>query len=231
MVNRIWHKLSTAGLFTNQDPSVKRYIILTNRFAIIIGLMACMIVLIVFHDPTRPGLSSTRIFILLSALIIMSIVWINHLRYYKLAKLLISWVPATLILVISMQEKIFLTEYVNIPDFFTYRFLIMATSIIPVLVYNTSEMRLMIFNLIPSFTGTVLFNPLNQLIGVDFERYGFHIPSLYIMDSIILFAYVGLVGFLMNQRVIFDRFEVSLCNKQSVLEEKNKELRDERAGR
>jgi len=45
-----------------------------------------------------------------------------------------SWTP-----VISISEKVVYPEYITIKDFFSYWFLLFATSIIPLLIFSTSN--------------------------------------------------------------------------------------------
>ncbi len=162
--------------------------------------------------------------ILVSAALFMSVILVNKNGYYNLAKWMISWFPAMMLLTVSLTEKILYPENITIKEFIHFRFFLMAATIIPVFIFSTRNLSLMIFNLFPSFIATVFFNVIHDIFGVGINKFGYNDPYFYILDIMIFLAYASYVGFLIHQRTITDNFEFQLSEKQDRLEEKNKEL-------
>jgi len=224
MLLNIWNILSNSGVNSNLNPSISRYIILTNRFGIISGLISLSILLTLFIGIQDIGWNITRLLILISSLLFSSVVILNRAGFYNLSRWIISWLPAILIFYISITDKIFLTELITIKDFFSYRFLLMSTTIIPLLIFSTREIKILLINLLPSFIGTVFFDHFHKPFGVNFNQFGFNDPYFYILDLVVAFSYFGMVGFLLSQRFVADKFEVKMNQNQHVLQEKNMEL-------
>lgn len=225
MQAKIWNYLSNAGVNNEHQPSAARYIILTNRFGMICGLISLFILLLVLISLGDSGWNITRSLILISVFLFFGVVVLNARGYYNLAKWLISWLPTVVAIVISIADKIYLAETISIKDFFIYRFLIMSTSIIPLLVFTTADKKVLFFNLLPSFVGTVFFEHIHSLFGVSLGQFGLNDPHFYLLDVFAALGYFAMVGFLINQRFVADQFERRLYRQQSTFEQKNKELR------
>jgi len=224
MLAKVWNILSDAGVDSKRDSTISRYIILTNRFGVITGLITIIILALLFFQIRDIGWTITRILVLISALLFFSIILLNKFGFYNLSRWVISWLPAILIVSISITDKLYLPQLTTIKDFFTFRFLLMATAIIPLLVFNTENYKLLLFNLIPSFVGTVLFDLLHKPFGVGFNQLGFNDPHFYMVDIMVALAYFGLIGFLLNQRKVTDSFELQLSREQKKLTKKFDEL-------
>jgi len=195
-----------------------------NRFSILTGIVTLFSVTLLFIETPEHGFNLTRIMLLIGGVLLMSIVLINKFGQHKLAKWLICWLPIVIILSVSISGKLFDPESITIKDFFSYRFFIFATTIIPMLIFSTREMKWVLLNLIPSFVGLVFFDVIHQAFNISFHQFGFEETHFYILDIMIASASLTLIGFLLNQRIIADKFEFELQEKQVKLEEKNKEL-------
>lgn len=224
MLVTFWDRLSNAGVDDSLYPSETRYIVTVNRFGVIAAAVSLLVLLIlVIINPGR-GINLPRFQILVGALLFISVIAVNQKGYYNLAKWMISWFPALMILIISISEKMMYPENIAIKEFIHFRFFLMAVTIIPVFIFSTRNMMLMIVNLIPSFIATVFFNPIHDFFGVSIHQFGYTDPYFYILDIMIFLAYISYIGFLVHQRTITDNFEFQLSEKQERLVEKNKEL-------
>lgn len=224
MLVTFWNRLSNAGVSDKTQSSEARYTITVNRFGAIAGLVTLLVlVILIFLNPER-GFNISRLLILVSVVLFMSVIPVNHKGYYNLAKWMISWSPAIMLLIISITEKLLHPENITIKEFIHFRFFLMAITIIPVFIFSTRNMMVMIFNLVPSFISTVFFNVIHEAFGVGIHKFGYDDPYFYILDIMIFLAYISYVGFLIQQRTVTDNFEFQLNVKQNKLEEKNKEL-------
>jgi len=224
MLSKIWKVLSYSGVNDKLTLSERRYIVLVNRFGIITGIVALFSVSLLYVELPERGFNSTRQLIAMSGFLLMTIVLINRLGYYNISKWLICWLPVIIIMTVSIGDKLYNQQHITIKDFFSYRFFIFAAIIIPVLIFSTRELKWMIVNLLPSFTALVLFDVLHRPFGVSFHQFGYEEANFYVLDIMIASAALTLIGFILNQRIITDRFEIELQEKQDKLSEKNKEL-------
>lgn len=102
----------------------------------------------------------------------------------------------------------------------------MATAIIPLLINNTKNISLLLVCLVPGFVGTIFFEYIHQFLGIGINQMGFGYQDsrLYIFDFVAAFSYLSIIGFILNQRVVFDRHESELQAHSKQLKEYNKEL-------
>ena len=139
----IWNILSYSGVPNDADPSTFRYIVLMNRFGLISGLITSIILLLLFIGIPEEGWTITRILILAASILFLGVCFLNQLGFYGLSRWIISWLPALLITYISINDKIYVEQLVTIKDFFMYRFLLMTTTIIPLLVFSTNNIKVL----------------------------------------------------------------------------------------
>lgn len=224
MLTKLWNELGSAGVHSKLDPSSSRYIILTNRFGIISGLILLIVLNLLLWDTESGGWNATRIVILSTSLLFFSIVLLNRFGHNSFSKWMISWLPTILIVFISISDKVLYPEFITIQDFFSYRFMLLAMTIIPLLIFSTRHIKILLVNLLPSFFGTVFFDDIHKPFGVSFSQFGFEDPYFYLLNVVIALAYFALVGFLLSQRFVTDRFEIKLYEQQQKLLEKNNEL-------
>ena len=62
------------------------------------------------------------------------------------------------------------------------------------------------------------------MFGIGLEQIGISDPTFYLLNIIIALSYFGMVGFILNQRIVADKFENQLHEQQKVLQQKNLEL-------
>jgi signal transduction histidine kinase len=224
MLATFWEKLSYSGINNKLRSSDMRYVVLVNRIGMIAGIIFLLSFILNIIEKQRSELIFTHYLLLVSGVIFFGVTMLNRLGYFQLAKLTICWLPAIILLYISITSKLTQPEVITVKDFFSYRFFLMATTIIPILIFSTRRLPMLLFHLIPSFVGTVFYDLIHMPFGVNFTQFGYWDPYNYIIDIMVGFAYLAFVGFLLNQRMVSDRFENELQEKQDKLREKNKEL-------
>jgi len=225
MLRKVWDRLSNVGVKDHQSPIETRFIVLTNRFGIISASVAIIVLIfLLFWDPVSQWLNGSYLFIFLAAFICISVIIFNQKGYYNAARWMISWLVPLIILALSIYEKRFRPEFIGVQDFYLYRFLLLVASIIPLLVFSTRHFNHLLLNLAPTFIGCVFFNQLHNLFGVGIADFGFDDSKIILFDFVVVLSYLAMVGFLLNQRFIFDRNESRLYKSKMDLEEKNREL-------
>ncbi len=225
MLKRVWDRLSNIGVKDELTPIDTRFIVLTNRIGFIAASFGIIILFFLFFkDPIGEWFNGSYLLIFLSSIISISVLLLNHKRHYHIARWMISWAVPLIILILSIYEKFHWVNDIGLQDFYLYRFILMVTSVIPVLVFGTRDIKHLILNLAPTFFGCVFFNPLHNAFGVGIDDFGFDSSNVSLFDFVVGLSYLTMVGFLLNQRVVFDRNERRLHDSKRNLEEKNHEL-------
>ena len=224
MLAKFWNKISHAGVDNRLDQSSSRYVILTNRFAFISGLIVLSVFLLYIWGYGSLGGIITHVLLLAGSLFFFSIIILNHYGHSRFAKWMICWLSVVFVMVVSISDKILYPEIISIQDFFSYRFFLFALAIIPMLIFGTRKPFILIINLLPSFIAVVFFDYIHRPFGVNFNQFGYNDPFFYALDIIIALSYLSVVGFILNQIHATEKFESILYEQQNILEEKNKEL-------
>ncbi|MDZ7604181.1 MAG: HAMP domain-containing sensor histidine kinase [Cyclobacteriaceae bacterium] len=187
-------------------------------------VVALILVFLLIRDPVNEGLHVSYLWILFGALICLSVLLFNQKGYYNIARWIISWCIPLIIFSLSLYEKSFRAEHIGIQDFYLFRFLLLVSSIIPLLVFSTRDIKYLMMNLAPTFIGCVFFNPIHNAFGVGISDFGFDDSKILLFDYIVGLSYMAMVGFLINQRIVFDKIESRLYINKRNLEEINQEL-------
>jgi signal transduction histidine kinase len=225
MLKRVWDRLSSIGVSDHQSPIDTRFIVLTNRLGFIAATVATLIlVFILFRDPVSEWLNGTNLWILFGALICLSALVFNQKSHYNIARWILSWCLPLAILALSLYSKTFRAEHIVVQDFYLFRFLLLVSSIIPLLVFSTRNNKYLMLNLAPTFIGCVFFNPIHNAFGVGISDFGFNDSKILTFDFVVGLSYMAMVGFLINQRIVSDKNESRLYDNKNNLEEKNREL-------
>lgn len=226
MLSNIWKTISRIGITENLGHSETRYVVLTNRIAIFCSLFAIINFLflkIVYGTGVIIGPENLS---LVFGASFSMVLWSNKKNLYSFSKSLISWLPIIILVSISIYEKKQHFEYLTVQDFYSYRFVILAISIVPVLVISTKQKWFLLFNLLPGFLGVILFGVIHDLlgIGVNDMGFGYNDPSLFVFDAVSFLSYFALIGFLLSQMVVFERHESESQKQRVGLLETNNEL-------
>lgn len=226
MLVKSWKKLSNIGVTDQLDSYETRFVVLINRFAVISGLICFINIWFLMAAYNTKHWLGPEMISFISTLLFLIVLWTNKHHYYTVSRWIISWLPPIVLLGVSVYEKRQHFDYLTIQDYYSYRFMLMATAIIPILINRTNKKNILIFNLLPSFIGMVFFEIIHKALGVGIHQmgFGYYDSRLYIFDVVVTLAYLAMIGFLLNQRAISDKFEVLLNEKQDKLKEQNKEL-------
>ena len=224
MLKLAWNNLSNVGVKDNLSLYEARYIILTNRYSMIAAAISSLMLLVLFIGTDMQFWTPARIITSSGVFIFLSTILCNKVGKYELAKWVMCWTPAILILSMSLLDKFLKPEYTVMKDFFSFRFLLVPSVIIPVLIFSTQNLKKLLLNLFPSFFALIFFNVIHDFLGLGINDFGYNEPYLNILDIIIAFSVFALIGFVLGQRFFSDKFELELREKQEKLREKNREL-------
>ena len=214
--------IENLGLDRASDPGEQRYIKITNRSAILVFLVTlCFKLAVIVHFGWHPDITWP-----VSAAILLTSVFVLILNKYgwtTLAKALISVLPVLFAMVFSLLNKAG-KDYYPQSDYYAFRYILIGTALLPMMVFSTSQVRLMLVCLAPSFFSIILYEPIHHLFGVSFRDVG-HSDIFYEQITVITVGvYIVLVSVIHSIKTLSRHFEKALADSNAGLQEQNKLL-------
>lgn len=197
-----------------------------NILSFFFGIITITLLLILYF---LFGWPTSTPFILLTVGLFGSIPAINS-RFYNLGRLLFCLAPVYLVLFISIYIKLASNRFSDIV-YYDSRFIILASTILPVLVFKLDERLKLLVCLGSTFLALALFDPIHYLFGVDYFQRGFLTKSYYYINYIALICFIilllgvitlKLISQQAEQRVKYSIDQINSVNEQ--LLHQNEEL-------
>lgn len=139
------------------------------------------------------GWSGTMPFILGVAGVFISVIMLNHFGFHLLGRLIFCLVPIWATMLISILGKLE-SEKQSYIIYFDSRYILLATAILPAIVFELKERFPLILCLASTFFCLMLFDPIHNWIGVGYFQRGFEAVSYYYINYITLISYIALVS-------------------------------------
>ena len=211
-----------------RGPVLNR-IILSRSIALICAIGAGVLLItltIAFGWP----LKSNRWLFLASMGLFSSVLIFHHLKWHNLAKIIVCFAPVLTCFGIAIFNKLAFPDYVVMNDYFTYRIVLIACSIIPILVFGYDEYFKLSLGLSPFILGVVFFDSIHNAFNVGFFQVGFEDESYFMVNAVSIVCQLGLVSFiyiLKKQNEVFAFRIIEFSNKMHQKNDLLKELHDE----
>ncbi len=161
--------------------------------------MACAAMVVIYLIVVSVGFdwtltSAHNIFVLFFVLT-FSVVLLNRYRRHRAASVLISILPVVFCISLSLFDKTCnLIEQVPINDYYTYRFVILACTLIPLTIFRLDDVKWLVVSLLPGFVALALFDPLHEYFGVGFYMMGYTDVSYFMATVATMVAYLIVVS-------------------------------------
>lgn len=172
MIN-LWKRISYLGVTLSMDFRLARRIVLSNRFGLLIAMVAFFF-LITFFLQHNVGMLPMIGMILIAA----GIWFFNGLDLTRLSRLIACLVPAIGVFILNISQKFGQPETINILQYATPRMIIVGSAILPFVMFVASERRYVwsaaSFILLLAF----LSDEIHKFFGVDYQSVGLE-NSLY----------------------------------------------------
>ena len=154
----------TWGTGLGESSSLKHRIINSNQIAVLLFLLSlCLEVAYLVFYPI--GIEAYAI--LFAGLLSLSTILINKAGYTKFSRYWLSISISTILLVASVFSKVQHHHLVDHEyDYFNYRIMIMAVSILPAILFSIAEFRSMLICFLVSIFFMVFYDPIHELFGV-----------------------------------------------------------------
>lgn len=199
---------------------------ITNILSVLFTGLAIALVGVLYIDF---GWTPTSPFILLVALLFVGIVIINQTGYFQLGRFMFCLLPvlSTLFLTIYMKR----IEPQSYIVYFDSRFMILATTILPAVVFRLEETVWLWTSIIVIAICLLGFDPIHDLFSVGYYQVGFDVPSYSFLNYVVGVAFIVVLSGVFLLRSMTERAETqlqeqnqALKNKQEEVEEQHKEL-------
>lgn len=192
-----WSEISHNGTSNLEDPIELQSLILTNRISVIAVIAGLFIgALLGFRQWNEEPIlliCISGIFLLIPALI--------RFHYPNAGRLLLCFVLPVMIIGMSVFSKKIPGEEITETEYFDYRYVLIAASIVPALVFGFSRKGLLTLSILPYFIGFVFFDTIHNLLNVGYYQIEHGLPSYQISKWIatIMFCIITL-GILILRR-------------------------------
>lgn len=182
----------------------------------VLTLLLLSILVLLFGWPKSTPL------ILLVALLFGCIPVINR-KNYNTGRLLFCLTPVYVTLIVAILLKVGSTRFTDM-IYFDSRFIILATTILPALVFTLDERWKLWICMASTFLALALFDPIHYLFGVDYFQRGFSARSYYYINYITLISFTVLFLGVITLKIISQQAEQKVRNSINQINSVNLQL-------
>ena len=179
------------GTMHAANPAQRRYIQIVNRVSILFALLVLLIGLVSFAY--FGWFASSQLAMLTSALFLLFPV-LNKLGYINSSRFLLIVLIATAPTCISIVDKFDHPDALEEFEYFAFRIMALAASILPFILYSLKEKKNISFGLTITLAILLLYDPLHNWFGAGFYQMGFTSPHYYFVNYVFVFAYLIVIG-------------------------------------
>lgn len=231
----LWTKVAHTGLNFANKSAERRGILLTNQIsAILVCLQALLVPLYIYWYGWNIISAILPCFIVLYVVPIL----LNGTGYINLSRIWLTLLIPVIITALSVFSKYRYYDRQEELDYFTFRFIIVASSVFPIVLFSIRERALMIGFLVVNMLILMAFDPLHFAFGVPYRKESLSISHYYFTNVVAFIAFcliAGAVFFLKwtsetfeekNQELITDlnRINEQLVEKNAEIEAQNQEI-------
>ncbi|HCM75213.1 MAG TPA: hypothetical protein DIS90_02440 [Cytophagales bacterium] len=197
MLKQIWNKVSYNGLGTVKNSIELQSLLITNRI-LAISLVLCSVIGVLL------GLRQWNyepVLVLSFSLLFLFLMVLMHLQYFNTVRLTLCTIIPLLVVGMSIVSKIIPDEEVTDSEYFDYRYVLIAASIIPPLVFGFSRKWFLFIGILPFLFAFVFFDWFHNILNVGYYQIDHSLPSYQISQWIATIMFlVILTGVLVLRR-------------------------------
>jgi signal transduction histidine kinase len=192
--------------FLSPEPRVPQHIrqlvYVTNILGLILSGLTFILFLILYQFF---GWIETSKYIISVAVVFFGIIVLNK-KYWNAGRLIFCLAPVWVTLFITMYGKT-VNASLSYIGYFDSRFILLATTILPAVVFKLKERVKISVCLASTLTCLVLFDPFHNLIGIGYFQRGFTAPAYYYINYVTLISYFVLLFGVVVLKFITERAE------------------------
>jgi len=197
----------TWGTGLGEYSSSKHRIINSNQIAVLLFLLSlCLEVAYLVFYPI--GIEAYAI--LFAGLLSLSTILINKAGYTKFSRYWLSISISTILLVASVFSKVQHHHLVDHEyDYFNYRIMIMAVSILPAILFSIAEFRSMLICFLVSIFFMVFYDPIHELFGVGNNAAIVADSHYYFSNVIIILSHAFILSLVIVLKSVAEKNEIA----------------------
>ncbi len=218
----LWKRLSFLGAIQHHQSLGNRCIVITNRIAILCILLSLLIFAGTIHTT---GWNISAPLILFSVFIYVAVLLLNAKGHTIISRLILSTFVPFVILALSIISKTSM-EKIEVFRFYDARFMLLVSAILPFIVFQWQEFKLLVAGLSGSFLCLLFFDQLHYLADVGYNQVHLIDKNYAFINLIGLLCYGMFVGITCILKLFNDRAERLLSEKISLLTKNNTELHE-----
>lgn len=225
---RYLYQFIYTGYHYGAYPSAKRGIVISNAIGIIIFSIS-LVLGILYYFWFKINLVTVSIPII--GLLCLSTTLINHFGYTKISRLWISLLIPVIVTILSVSSKIKYPATQQELDFFTYRFIILATCTFPWILFSFKERNFLVLTSILGFTIIMMYDPIHAYFDVPYSFDSSKNKVYQFTNIVVLFSYCILTSAVAFLKWVSERSESKnlvlikeLNNANNTLVAKNQEI-------
>ena len=169
------------------------------------------------------GEISTLVYIFGVAVIFLFVPVINRFGDHKTGRMVFCLIPALLTMFVTLHFKINDVHHTAIV-YFDSRLILMATPILPGMVFRLEERNQLFTALGCSAICLILYDIIHQALGVGYYQKGFNEPSYYYINYIAIIIFLVLAFGILIMRSMLEESEALLREHNAELQSKQSEI-------
>lgn len=210
-----------AGIEENKPTSEKRGILLSNQINLI--LLSLGLLLGVFYWVTYPP-NVIRYFIPLIGVLGLLFIALNALRLTILSRIGTSLFLPLATMALSIYSKgLYYDQQLDL-DYFSFRFIILGSSILPAILFSTREKTLLISCLAFNFVVLMLHDLWHELFGVAYAGQGMAKTTYDFSNVVVAITYFILLGSLLFLKINLERADRKNTRLLDEVKQSNQDL-------
>ncbi len=198
---------------------LRQLVYITNIFSLILSGLTLILFFILLQ---LFGWVATSKYIILVIIVFVAVIFFNK-RYWNFGRVIFCLFPVWAILAITLYGKTIGTSQSFI-TFFDSRFMLLATTVLPAIVFKLSERLRIGACFASSFFCITFFDPIHNFLGLGFFQRGFNVPSYYYINYVALIAYFVILFGIVILRLISESAEASAALLINEKDDINKKL-------
>ena len=218
----LWNRLSFLGTLQHHQTPVNRCIVLTNRIALTATFFSILFFLIAL---LQTGWNISAPLFLLSAVVFGSVLFLNSKDHTTASRLLLSLFIPFATLTLSIVSKVSLDK-IEIFRFYDARFMLLVSAILPFIIFQWKELKLLLIGLSGSFLSLLFFDQLHYLADVGYGQVHLIDKNYAFINLIGIICYILFVGITCILKLFNERAERLLSEKIVLLTKSNYELQE-----
>ena len=198
----------------------ERQVIITNILAVIFAFVTLGVTGIYF---ALFGNSISTWLLLAEAVAFLFIPLVLKVDHNS-GRLALCMIPTLMTLAITIALKLSVPEKVSYIVFLDSRFILLATVILPVIVFRLQEKNFIYVSLLCSAIAIILFDPIHEVFGVGYYQSGFTEVSYRYLNYVVCIIFFLITFGILLLRTILEKSEVELIQQNANLVEKQNEI-------